>query len=171
MQKTLLLRMLSGIALVLTICLPTFAQSNSNLGVVVNSKVIERKVTTVYTSSTVYGDTSVPRVIVEYAPLGEKWSSKTDYDSFHPAVVKVLFGDALTAINDLHVREIESVEDGNLHFRGLKAGERIVVYTTGGRHCLTTTATSEGAVVGMKSLPRGVYVIKSGSTAFKYINR
>lgn len=171
MEKTLLLRMMTFVALVVSMCSITLAQSAASSGVFVDGKVLERKVEYISTTSVSFGDANVPRVAVEYSPLADEWSAKTDRDLFHPAMVKVLFGNVNTSVSDLCVREIESQADGNLHFRGLRSGEKVTVYTTGGRRCLTTTATADGAVVGMKRLPRGVYVIQAGSAAFKYINR
>lgn len=163
--------MLTTVALVFIAVLSVLAQSGESSYVTVNSNVLDRKVIWIYTSSTTFGEASVPRVAIEYAPLGDEWSYETDLDEFHPAVVRVLFGAVFTGAKDLLVREIEPVENGDLRFGGLRAGERVAVYNTNGRLCLTTTASEDGAIVGMKRLPRGIYVIKAGSTAFKYINR
>lgn len=55
---------------------------------------------------------------------------------------------------------------------GLKSGDRVQVYTIGGRLVKQSVADGEGrAAVSIGTLPQGVYILRTPSKSFKIANR
>ena len=57
-------------------------------------------------------------------------------------------------------------------FSGLKAGTRILVFTTNGQLVTTIQAAEDGtAKVNLSHLPRGIYILRAPGKSFKILNR
>ena len=175
MQKQIL-KQLSLTILLLTIAWVTTTAdqtTDSPIGVEVNGEVVTRKIQWLYLTTNnedglrLYS--SAPRVALAYAKTSDDAPREIDY--IHPLVCRIVFGNVETGLNDLKLYEIQRLDADNLCINGLPEGETIRVYNASGRLCLTTRATANGAVVGIKSLPRDLYLIQAGKTTFKYMNR
>ena len=60
---------------------------------------------------------------------------------------------------------------GQVAFSGLKAGNRIVVYTIDGRQMTSVAASADGrATIDLSALPRGIYVVKAPGKTIKVKN-
>ena len=172
-----LLRRLSAASMLLAACWTCMAQNEAALpssAVTVNGKVVTRKVTSVELTTDNNGflyNGKVPRVAIIYEHDEGQPLQDGDYNLVHPIVCRVLFGNKVeTGLRDLSLREIQQLSGNELRLSGLREGEMVRVYNAAGRLCLTTRATASGAVVSLKALPRDLYIIKAGNTAFKYIN-
>ena len=62
-------------------------------------------------------------------------------------------------------------QDGKLSLGGIKPGTPVRVYDTAGRMRLATTAGKEHALIGLESLPHGIYIIRAGDTAIKFTKK
>lgn len=61
---------------------------------------------------------------------------------------------------------------GEAKFNGLKAGTRIMVYSVEGKAITTVTATTDGqATVDLRSLPKGIYILRTPAKSFKIYNK
>jgi len=158
-------------------CWTCMAQDDgqTSAAVTVNGNVVTYKVTSLYLTTGKNGflyQGTLPRVAIVYAHDEDQPLQDGDYDLVHPMVCRVLFGkDIATGLRNLSINEIQQLDGNELRLGGLREGETVRVYNAAGRLCLTTRATATGAVVGLKALPRDLYIIKAGNTAFKYINR
>ena len=76
---------------------------------------------------------------------------------------------------------IAPVKDGEMRFSqgsdemrfdGLPAGTRIELYAPDGK-LLNTQAASQGqpAVVSLKGMPQGTYIVKAGDATYKFLKR
>ena len=173
-----LIRRLSATAMLLAaswICMAQNDAAQTGSAVIVNGKVVTHKVTSLYLTTGKNGflyNGTVPRVAIIYEHDEDRPLQAGDYDLVHPMVCRVLFGiDVNSGLRDLSLREIQQLDGNELRLSGLREGETVRVYNAAGRLCLTTRATDTGAVVDLKALPRDLYIIKAGKTAFKYINR
>ena len=173
-----LLRRLLAVGVLLAASWTCMAQSDAALpssAVTVNGRVVTHKVTRLYLTTDKSGflyNGRVPRVAIIYEHDEEQPLQAGDYDLVHPMVCRVLFGSEVEAgLCDLSLREILQLDGNELRLNGLRDGETVRVYNAAGRLCLTTRATATGAVVGIKKLPRDLYIIKAGNMAFKYLNR
>lgn len=171
-----LLHRLSAIILLLISLWPLLSAQTTETPasiVSVNGHVVERKVVEIYLTTTsdngLRYNYTAPRVALVYEK--DTLSTGPTIDYIHPFVCRVLFGDAVTGVRDIHLYEISKLEGEDLHLQGLAEGQLVQVYNTSGRLCLTTRASSNGAIVGLRNLPKDIYIIKAGQTAFKYINR
>jgi hypothetical protein len=144
------------------------------VAVTVNGKVVAHKVNLMvllnaYDDGIRYSNTA-PRVAL-VCENGDTTNQVSSIAYLHPYTCRVLFGDAITGVDDLRIYEIVDTEGQELQLRGLKEGEVVQVYNTSGGKCLSTRAGADGVVTGFNSLAKGVYIIKAGKTVFKYYNR
>ena len=172
-MKTNYLKQLSILMLLLTFTWTPASAAEYAATVKVNGEVVARKIADLYLTKTndngLRINSTAPRVALVYAKASPEDAWEIDY--IHPVVCQVVFGETQTAVNDLMLYEIQKLDADDLRINGLREGETVRVYNTAGRLCLTTRATANGAVVGIKSLPRDLYIIQAGKTTFKYMNR
>ena len=65
-----------------------------------------------------------------------------------------------------------SLQQGNVHFSGCRAGSTIIVYTLDGKQMQTVTTDETGnATIDIASYPAGVYIIKTETITHKIIKR
>ena len=83
-----------------------------------------------------------------------------------------------TAIDDAPVapnangESTPTIAFGEAKFSGLKEGTRIVVYTAEGRMVSSATAGRNGDVsINLRSLPQGIYILRTPSNSYKIYNR
>ncbi len=64
------------------------------------------------------------------------------------------------------------MKNGNMEFSQLPALSRVEVFGTDGTKLLETTTDQEGkAMVGLNSLPKGTYIVRSASQTLKIIKK
>ncbi|MBO4905826.1 MAG: T9SS type A sorting domain-containing protein [Bacteroidaceae bacterium] len=87
---------------------------------------------------------------------------------FYYATFRILFTDVETGVNDLY----DGGEyDSDIDLGGLEAGCEVRVYDMSGVMRLQTTAGADHTVIGLGSLPAGMYIIKSGRCSIKVNKR
>ena len=60
----------------------------------------------------------------------------------------------------------------NAEVSGLKAGARVAIYNLNGTQISSVTADSEGRVaLDLSSLPKGVYILRTPTKSFKFMNK
>ena len=60
----------------------------------------------------------------------------------------------------------------NTEVSGLKAGARVAIYTLNGTQISSVTADGEGRVaLDFSSLPKGVYILRTPTKSFKFMNK
>ncbi|ERJ73403.1 hypothetical protein HMPREF9148_02714 [Prevotella sp. F0091] len=60
----------------------------------------------------------------------------------------------------------------NAEVSGLKAGARVVIYNLNGTQISSVTADGEGRVtLDLSSLPKGVYILRTPTKSFKFMNK
>lgn len=65
-----------------------------------------------------------------------------------------------------------TLEDGQVVFTQIGAGQNVSVVTPNGVSVLTTSADAQGkATVNLKALPKGIYIVKSPKNSIKVINQ
>ena len=63
-----------------------------------------------------------------------------------------------------------AITESTLKVYGLKAGEKVAVYSISGVCLISQTADSEGSLsMSIENLDSGVYVVAAGSNSFKFI--
>lgn len=61
---------------------------------------------------------------------------------------------------------------GEAKFSGLEAGTRVMVYTIEGKAITTVKASADGeALVDLRSLPKGIYILRTPTKSFKIYNK
>lgn len=87
------------------------------------------------------------------------------------AVQRYVFGTSETGINS-PVVDGNLIEGGNLTLNLLKSGSDVTVFSTDGKAVLAGKADNQGvARLSLKSLPMGVYVVKTDSFTSKIMKR
>lgn len=62
--------------------------------------------------------------------------------------------------------------DGQLRLSGLQPGSPVTVVTLGGKTCIAVKATAEGeAIIGLQTLPSGVYIVRTPKSSIKVTNK
>ena len=62
--------------------------------------------------------------------------------------------------------------NGQLKLNGLQPGSQVTVVSMGGKTCLTVKASAEGeAIVGLQTLPSGVYIVRTSKSSIKVTNK
>ena len=60
----------------------------------------------------------------------------------------------------------------NAEVNGLKAGARVAIYNLNGTQISSVTADGEGRVaLDFSSLPKGVYILRTPTKSFKFMNK
>lgn len=60
----------------------------------------------------------------------------------------------------------------NAEVSGLKAGARVAIYNLNGTQISSVTADGEGRVaLDLSSLPKGVYILRTPTKSFKFMNK
>ena len=87
-------------------------------------------------------------------------------------VTNYVFKDA-TGIEGVKADEGSAIlEDGQVVFTQIGAGQNVSVVTPNGVSVLTTSADAQGkATVNLKALPKGIYIVKSPKNSIKVINQ
>lgn len=81
------------------------------------------------------------------------------------------FTDDLTGIYQLEAAP-KGARGGQVHFSGLRAGTLVTVYNTEGKKVMQQPAQSDGSAnVDLRSLAKGIYVVKSPTQTLKVANR
>lgn len=107
--------------------------------------------------------------------LGNKMRVTTSAGTVHIPLVDVtnyVFKDA-TGIEGVKADEGSAIlEDGQVVFTQIGAGQNVSVVTPNGVSVLTTSADAQGkATVNLKALPKGIYIVKSPKNSIKVINQ
>ena len=78
-----------------------------------------------------------------------------------------------TGVEDVKADEGSTAfEDGQVIFTQIGAGQQVNVIMPNGVRVLTTKADDQGkAVVDLKALPKGIYIVKSPKNSIKVINQ
>ena len=62
--------------------------------------------------------------------------------------------------------------NGQLKLNGLQPGSQVTVVSMGGKTCLTVKASAEGeAIIGLQTLPSGVYIVRTPKSSIKVTNK
>ncbi|MBR4378794.1 MAG: hypothetical protein IKP59_01220 [Prevotella sp.] len=107
--------------------------------------------------------------------FGNKMRVTTSAGTVHIPLVDVtnyVFKDA-TGIEGVKADEGSAIlEDGQVVFTQIGAGQNVSVVTPNGVSVLTTSADAQGkATVNLKALPKGIYIVKSPKNSIKVINQ
>ena len=107
--------------------------------------------------------------------FGNKMRVTTSAGTVHIPLVDVtnyVFKDA-TGVEDVKADEGSTAfEDGQVIFTQIGAGQQVNVIMPNGVSVLTTKADDQGkAVVDLKALPKGIYIVKSPKNSIKVINQ
>lgn len=76
----------------------------------------------------------------------------------------------ISAVEEITAKESHSYRDGQVTFNGLKPGDRIYVYALDGHEVMRSCADYDGfASLNLRGLGTGVYIVRTGSSSFKFI--
>lgn len=76
----------------------------------------------------------------------------------------------IDAVKEITTEETHSYRDGKVTFTGLTPGSQILVFSMDGREVLRSNADADGfASVDLSVLGSGVYIVRTGSSSFKFI--
>ena len=95
---------------------------------------------------------------------------KRTVEEYHPTTVQLWFNADPNGIEGIRLYNAGN-QDGKLSLGGIKPGTPVRVYDTAGRMRLATTAGKEHALIGLESLPHGIYIIRAGDTAIKFTKK
>ncbi|MGI6242524.1 MAG: T9SS type A sorting domain-containing protein [Prevotella sp.] len=73
-----------------------------------------------------------------------------------------------TAIDKLQTFVCNRLQGNKLTLGGIRRGERIAIYDTGGRLRMQTTASGSDMTLSLESLKSGVYIVKAGNNIIKF---
>lgn len=74
------------------------------------------------------------------------------------------------AVDETLADESHTIRDGQITFTGLKPNSQISVYSLDGREMLRSRADADGyAAIDLGSLGKGVYIVRTNSSSFKFI--
>lgn len=154
-------------ALLSVLTISTMAQDAVQAGITVNGELLTRKVLWIRTDNqqSSLGFT-YEAVALVYAD--DDNNNVTDYEIVHPLAFQMLFG-VLTGIEDIY--DLGSQQGDQLSLKGLKAGQKVLVYNAAGQLCQATTVAPGQTLIRLQHLPAGMYVLKSGKVAIKFIKK
>lgn len=73
-----------------------------------------------------------------------------------------------TGIDKLQTFVCNRLQGDNLTLSGVRRGERIAIYDTGGRLRMQTTASGSDMNLSLEGLKAGVYIVKAGNNIIKF---
>jgi hypothetical protein len=86
-------------------------------------------------------------------------------------VISYTFETTETAINSLKLPDTD-FRAGQLFFNGLPGNSTIELFSTDGKLLETVKASQQGqATVNMREKPKGVYILRTAKTSFKFTNK
>ena len=95
---------------------------------------------------------------------------KRTVEEYHPTTVQLWFNADPNGIEGIRLYNAGN-QDGKLSLGGIKPGTPVRVHDTAGRMRLATTAGKKHALIGLESLPHGIYIIRAGDTAIKFTKK
>ena len=88
---------------------------------------------------------------------------------YHPMTVQLWFNADPNGIEDVRLFNADEL-DGKLRLKGIAPGTPVKVYDTAGKMCLSTTAGKQTRI-DLNGLGRGIYIIRAGKTAIKFMKK
>lgn len=76
-----------------------------------------------------------------------------------------------SAISDVNVFEFNGIVGGNLQVGGLESGTPVQVFSITGKVCATGVAQDGQASIDVSSLGRGLYIVRAGNQAIKFVKK
>lgn len=76
----------------------------------------------------------------------------------------------INGVEEITAEESHSYRDGQVTFNGLKPGSEIYVYALDGREVMRATTDADGySSLDLRGLGTGVYIVRTGTSSFKFI--
>lgn len=83
-----------------------------------------------------------------------------------------VFSTQTTGVKPVTVQPSHRIDEGSISFAGLHPGQNIDIFTPDGRQVSHNTADDSGnALVDISSLGRGVYIVSTSASSFKFMKK
>lgn len=152
------------------LCVPLLAlpagAETQDVVVTINGKVLTQQLVEAYVSSRYNFGVETETVNLVFIDA----EGKRTVEEYHPTTVQLWFNADPNGIEGIRLYNAGN-QDGKLSLGGIKPGTPVRVYDTAGRMRLATTAGKEHALIGLESLPHGIYIIRAGDTAIKFTKK
>ncbi len=138
--------------------------------VTINGKALTKRLTEVYFSTTSengyqFAEASEESICLVFTDA----EGKKTREYYHPTTVQLWFNADPDGIEDVRLFNADEL-DGKLRLRGIAPGTPVKVYDTAGKMCLSTTAGKQTRI-DLNGLGRGIYIIRAGKTAIKFMKK